>query len=195
MTLEPDIVVERGRIAELARRPLLDPDEEQRAGQMLPAAAASFIAGRTLLRQVLGRRLRRPARAIRITADPDVKPRLVANDGGLDFNVAHAGDLVLVVVGRHRRVGIDVEVISKRRQVDAIAEVALGPDAALELGLLPHARRAARFTCWWVRIEALCKATGAGLTIPVDTSTPPGFTVRDVAMPAGYRAAVAWSAA
>jgi 4'-phosphopantetheinyl transferase len=195
MTTGPDIAVVRGRIAELARTPLLAPDEERRAERMLPVAAASFVAGRTLLRQLLGRWLERDPRPIRITDDPDAKPRLDRDDADLDFNVAHAGDFVLVAVARGRAIGVDVEHVSRRRRVTAIAEAALGPDAAYELRMLPLARRAARFTCWWVRIEAVCKATGAGLTFPVDDSIPPGFTVRDVAMPAGYRAAVAWSAA
>jgi hypothetical protein len=45
-----------------------------------------------------------------------------------------------------------------------------------------------------VRIEAMCKATGVGLMFPVDDAVPPGLVVRDIAMPAGYRAAVAFDA-
>ena len=191
----PEIAVVRGCIADLARDPLLAPDEQRRAEGLLPAAAAAFVAGRTLLRRVLAGWLHVDPGPIRITHEPDVKPRLDRAHTDLDFSVAHAGDVVLVAVARGRRIGVDVEPISSRRHVTAIAEAALGPDAAYELRLLPAERRAARFTCWWVRIEAVCKATGAGLMFPVDDTIPPGFTVRDVAMPVGYRAAVAWSAA
>ena len=97
---------------------------------------------------------------------------------------------MLVAIARDRHVGVDLEPISHHRDVTAITEAALGPDAALTLEHTAAEHRVARFSCWWVRIEALCKATGAGLTFPVDTALPPGFTVRDIAMPAGYRAAV-----
>jgi 4'-phosphopantetheinyl transferase len=194
MTPEADIVVVRGRIAELARTPLLAPCEQRRADALPPAAAMAFVAGRSVLRRLLGRWLDRDPRPIRFHEEPDAKPRL-DRDADLDFNVAHGGDHVLVALARGRHVGVDVEPISSRRAVTAIAEAALGPDAVDQLRRLPVDRRAARFTCWWVRIEALCKATGAGLTFPVDDTMPAGFAVRDVAMPRHYRAAVAFDGA
>lgn len=208
-----DILVVRGRIVDLARAPLLVP-REQRHAETLGRAAAAFVAGRTLVRRILARILRGP---IEIVEPPDGKPHLaeavvraprahevVPSAGAcgpppvqssrstrVDFNVSHAGELVLVAVARGRRVGVDVEQVSHRRDVLAIADGALGPDAALELRRIAIEHRAARFTCWWVRIEALCKATGAGLTVPV-APPPPGFAVRDIAVHAGYRAAVAF---
>jgi len=179
----PDIVVTRGRISELARTPLLAPRERQHAATLGAAAALAFVAGRTLLRRILG--------LVELVEPAEGKPRL-AGDRGIDFNLSHAGEVVLVAVARNRRVGIDVEPVSHHRDVLAIAEAALGPDAALALQHTAAEHRAARFSCWWVRIEALCKASGAGLTFPVDTTIPSGFTVRDVAMHAGYRAAVAF---
>jgi 4'-phosphopantetheinyl transferase len=178
------ISIVRGKIAELAREPLLSPDEERRAH------SRSFVAGRTLLRRVLGKCLDRDPRPIRFIEDD--KPRLAYGD--LGFNVAHGGEYVLVAVARDRNIGVDVEPVDHRRAVGTIAEIAIGADAAFELEHLPAERRAARFTSWWVRIEALCKATGAGLMFPVETEAP-GFSVRDVAMPAGYHAAVAFDGA
>ena len=175
------ITVVRGRIAELAREPLLSPSEEHRAG------SPELAAGRTLLRRVLGRWLARDPRPIALT-DED-KPRLVG--GGPGFSVAHAGAYALVAIAEGRSVGVDVEPIDHRRDVGAIALHALGEDQAFELSRLPAERRAGRFTSWWVRIEALCKATGVGLMFPVDTAAT-GFAIRDVAMPAGYCAAVAF---
>lgn len=183
-----DIAVTRGRISELARTPVLAPREQRHAETLGRAAAIAFIAGRTLLRRVLGR-------GIEVDDPVDGKPRLArvqGHDVGIDFNLSHGGDVVLVAVARERNVGVDVEPISHHRDVTAIAEAALGSDVALALQHTAAEHRAARFSCWWVRIEALCKASGAGLTFPVDTAIPPGFTVRDIAMPAGYRAAVAF---
>lgn len=178
--MNADILVVRGRISTLAREPVLSLSEHRRAVS-LGRARDAFVAGRTLVRRVLG--------DLEITDVPDGKPHLT--DPDIDFNVSHSGELVLVAVARGRRVGVDVEQISHRRDTTALAE-ALGPDAAFELQHTPVERRPARFSCWWVRIEALCKATGAGLTFPVDTAIPPGFAVRDIPMHAGYRAAVAF---
>ncbi len=184
------ITVVRARITELGEiAPLLSPAEQRRAEGLRPAAAAAFVAGRSLLRRLLARWLDRDPRPIEIVGGEDDKPRLA--HGEIGFNVAHAGDFVLVALARSREVGVDVEAIDPRRAVTTIAEAALGPDAAFELEHLPADRRAARFTSWWVRVEALCKATGIGLIFPVDTAAA-GFAIRDVAMPPGYHAAVAF---
>ena len=134
-------------------------------------------AARALLRRVLGP----------VALTDDDKPRIV---GGPELSIAHAGDYAVIAIA-DRPVGVDVEPIDHRRDVEAICAEALGDDFALVLGMLPRERRPDRFTSWWVRAEALCKATGAGLMFPVETSVP-GYAVRDVAMPAGYRAAIAW---
>jgi 4'-phosphopantetheinyl transferase len=191
MSRSADIVVVHAEIARIAREPVLSPAEERRARAMPAALAAAFVAGRSLARRLLARFLLVDPRPIRIVDEPDEKPRL---DGcsELDFNVAHAGGLVVAAVARGRRVGVDVEPVSPRRPIEAIAEEAFGPEAADELRWLPAYRRADRFTCWWVRAEALCKATGDGLHFPIDDAYPAGFAVRDLVMPAGYRAAVAF---
>jgi 4'-phosphopantetheinyl transferase len=189
---ESDILVVRARLGEVAA--LLSPGEQRRAEALPAAAARAFVAGRSLLRWLLGQWLARDPRPIELVETPDEKPRL-AWDAGIGFNVAHGGDHVLVAISRGRNIGVDVEPISSRRAVTAIAEAALGPEALAELHRLPEPRRAARFTCWWVRIEALCKATGTGLTFPVDNTIPRGFAVRDIAMPIHYRAAVAFDGA
>ncbi len=192
MSPEPDILVVRGLITDVVCAPLLAPREERHAAGLPRTAALAYVAGRSLLRRLLGRWLDRDPRPIELDERPDEKPRLAHCDSDLDFNVSHGGDLVLVALARGRNVGVDVEPISARRDVAAIAEAALGPDAAFELSTLAPKRRAARFTCWWVRIEALCKASGAGLTMPIDPAIPPGFAVRDVAVAARHRAAVAF---
>lgn len=217
-----DILVVRARIADLARTPLLAPREQRHAETLGRAAAAYVagrtLVRRILARALRGPieiveppdgkpHLAHhpigtpPPGHIPHRDDEPNTPRTVdlqsrrAGDASrrseLDFNVSHAGELVLVAVARGRRVGVDVEEVSHRRDVIAIADGALGPDAALELRRIATEHRAARFTCWWVRIEALCKATGAGLTVPV-APPPPGFAVRDIAVHAGYRAAVAF---
>ncbi len=190
---EPDVLVVRATVAALAGSPLLSADEQRRALGLPAAAAAAFVAGRSLARRLLGRWLDRDPGTLAFDHEPDGKPRLDGGGaGGLDFSVAHGGPHVLVALARGRQVGVDVEPIAPGRAFAAITAAALGDQAAAALRRTPRDRRAARFTGWWVRLEAVAKATGAGLTFPVTTAIPAGFAVRAVAMPAGHRAAVAF---
>ncbi|MEO8551683.1 MAG: hypothetical protein ABI678_17020, partial [Kofleriaceae bacterium] len=117
--MRDDVVEVRGELAELARDPVLAPHEQRRAEGMPPAAAAAFVAGRTLVRRLLGHWLAVDPCPIRFQDEPDAKPRLDPPNE-VDFSVAHAGDLVVVALARGRRVGVDVEPVSHRRAIAAI---------------------------------------------------------------------------
>jgi 4'-phosphopantetheinyl transferase len=118
------------------------------------------------------------------------------------FSLAHSGDMVLIAVAG-RQVGVDVEADA----AGCVCSVALAlhpADAARVAGLGERERHEAIITCW-VRAEAVLKATGQGIghglaDFPVGTgqTTGPsvnGCTVREVAAPPGYRAAVALAGA
>jgi len=125
-----------------------------------------YILGRGLLRTMLGRRLDRAPRSLVLRANPHGKPTL-ADAEGLAFNVSHAGDYVLVAVGRAAAIGVDVEQIHPGldmmgvgRQVFTPAEWALIADA-------PAALKSFHFFRQWTFKEAVAKATGLGLSLDV----------------------------
>ena len=118
------------------------------------------------------------------------------------FSLAHSCDMVLIAVAG-RQVGADVEA-DAAGCVCSLA-LALHPaDAARVAGLGERERHQAIITCW-VRAEAVLKATGQGIGhglagFPVGTGQATGLsvngcTVRELAAPPGYRAAVALAGA
>jgi 4'-phosphopantetheinyl transferase len=182
LTTGAEITVVRARLAGVpCDRAVLSPGECARADRLPAAAAHAFVAGRCLLRRVLGRALGvEPATVELIDVDGE-KPRL-AGDGDLDFNVSHGGDWVLIALARGCKVGVDVEPMYPSRDVAAISAA---------LGIAPSAT--VSFAQEWARLEARCKATGRGLTIPLDPDLADDVTVRDLVLAPDHAAAVAWT--
>jgi 4'-phosphopantetheinyl transferase len=87
-------------------------------------------------------------------------------DGGPQLSVSHSGERVVVALTGGGPVGVDVEELSDRLTED-IAGQLLGPDEAADLrGLGPAARRRGLLE-YWTRKEAVLKATGDGLRVPL----------------------------
>ncbi|HUM15288.1 MAG TPA: 4'-phosphopantetheinyl transferase superfamily protein [Candidatus Nitrosotalea sp.] len=125
-----------------------------------------FVAGRGILRVILGRYLRRRPSSLRLRYGPAGKPTLALEAGEEDirFNVSHAGGLGLYAVTRGREIGADVERIVPAFALDDMVERCLtSREAAALRALDPEVRLAAFFRCW-TRKEAYLKARGHGLT-------------------------------
>ncbi|MDB4960394.1 MAG: 4-phosphopantetheinyl transferase [Myxococcales bacterium] len=183
------------RIDDVVRGALvLDAGERARAAAITRADdARAFVAARTVLRRLLGHELACDGESIEIVETASGKPRL-AGVGDLEFNVSHGGELVVVALARGRAVGVDVEpMIASRRRIDDISELSLGPRALEHLRSVPASERGAMFTRWWVRCEAVCKATGVGLIVPLEDDVPDGIHVEEISVGPGHAAAVAWS--
>jgi 4'-phosphopantetheinyl transferase len=133
------------------------------------------------------------------------KPELPAS--GLHFNLSHSGMQVWLAACRDAPVGIDVEQIGAADSKGLAAM--LHPQEASALAALPEAEAHQAFYRCWCRKEAVSKAAGIGLSLPFEAyrvavdardrdwliEAPAGFeaewTACDVAVPNGYRAAVA----
>ncbi|TCR16053.1 4'-phosphopantetheinyl transferase superfamily protein [Streptomyces sp. BK205] len=111
------------------------------------------------------------------------RPRLATD--ALSFSLSHSGDRVLLAVCDTGRVGADVEAAG--RSTDALARWVLHPEEPPIEG--PELLRG------WVRKEAVAKASGYGLTLPMSgftlTDPPFGAEVEDIPAGPGYTAAVA----
>ncbi|MBY0274553.1 4'-phosphopantetheinyl transferase superfamily protein [Candidatus Binatia bacterium] len=156
---------------EQALRALLSPDERARADRFHFARDRTrFVAGRGLLRRVLGQALDRSPDGFCFGEGPHGKPLLAAVDAvpPLAFNVSHAHELVVVAVATGRQVGVDIEWMRRPVDVDAIACRFFAPgERAAVLGASDADRRETFFACW-TRKEAYLKARGHGLTYPLD---------------------------
>jgi 4'-phosphopantetheinyl transferase len=91
------------------------------------------------------------------------KPYLSSGHSGIEFNIAHSGELALVAVAHGRPVGVDVERVRDRTDVLGVARSALSAaeHAAIE-SIAVRDRRSAFFTCW-TRKEAYLKARAVGI--------------------------------
>ncbi|MCJ2013720.1 4'-phosphopantetheinyl transferase family protein [Methylobacterium sp. J-076] len=165
-----------GRLARCAG--VLDPEETDRAGRFLRAAdRARFLASHAALRAVVGAALGRPAASLRFGRDADGRPFLAEPAGtGLDINLSHSGGVALVGLVRSARIGVDVEVRRPLPDALRIARGHFAQDEACALEALPPEAREAAFFALWTRKEAVVKALGAGLSLPLaafSVSVPP----------------------
>lgn len=185
---------------------LLTPKEQARAARYrLPADRNRFVAGRGLLRLLAGRYTKQSSEQVTINPGRNQKPMLT-NAPGWHVNLTHAGEWVLLAVGRVA-VGIDVEEMNPDFRYADLLTTAFGPDEQEQIRLSEQPRR--QFYDGWTRKEALLKATGHGLSdeltavpcldgehrVPESVIGAAGsWIVRSFALSETYRAAVAYEA-
>jgi len=165
-THAPDAVVERFR-------PLLAPDEMDRAGRFrFERLQRSFILARGTLRILLGRYLNTAPGDIEFSYGSKGKPALAAPGlpqfNALQFNASHSGDLALFAFAMDCEVGVDVEAIRPMLDIENVAKRFFCAEETAELMSLPAGQREHGFFLCWTRKEAYIKATGDGLSTPLD---------------------------
>ncbi|MGQ4357846.1 4'-phosphopantetheinyl transferase family protein [Streptomyces drozdowiczii] len=198
--------VDTKRVARAARSlapRILDASELARVEKLaFRADRDCYTAAHVALRLLLGARQGVGPEAVRLTRErcpscdgPHGRP---ATDGGVHFSLSHTRDVALLAFA-DVPVGVDVERVPEARVVAEIA-AQLHPAEAAELAELPQEGRPTAFARVWTRKEAYLKGEGIGLAgglnrehvgtgpHPLD---PPGWTLTDVAAPAGYAGAVA----
>lgn len=143
---------------------LLDPAERRRAASFRHESDRQrYVVAHVTLRRMLGAYLGREPGLVRLEKSWNGKPVLggVSRVSGLRFSLSHDQDLVLIAVARLARVGVDVQSHPVPARVDTIADAVLTGRERDELGEAgPDGPGLARF---WVRKEAVLKATGTGL--------------------------------
>ena len=136
---------------------LLSPDEVTRANSYLQEKDRQrFILSRGMLRLILAKYLSEPAEHIQFSIGENKKPFVQSNSPSLQYNVAHAGDWVLIIVS-NSPVGIDIEHINPVFDYSEILPVCFSSDEANFI----QSRKS--FYLLWTRKEALVKATGKGI--------------------------------
>jgi 4'-phosphopantetheinyl transferase len=150
-------------------RELLAADERAKADRFrFDGDRRRSIVRRAALREIITRYLDvRPA-DLAFCYGPQGKPSLAAPfcQSGLEFNLSFSGETVLCAVGRHP-LGVDLE---RYRAIEDAALVAKHFFTPGEVGLQNQADDANRvFLRHWTRKEALIKATGSGLSVPLNS--------------------------
>lgn len=171
---------------------LLSPAEWIRAQRFhFPNDRARFIAGRGLLRTILGRYLDLPPRELRFTQGLHGKPELTGVCSSLRFNLSHSDDLMLIAVAHARAVGIDLELMREDVPFQTLADYYFDPEDAWHLRLLPEPQRAWKFYDLWTSAEARLKASGRGIAHGLRVLEPDRWSLHKITPADGYAAAVA----
>jgi 4'-phosphopantetheinyl transferase len=129
-----------------------------------------FVNGRASLRRILGGYLGLEASELSFSYGPAGKPELGAPHvgAGLSFNLSHSEGWALLAVARGPRLGVDQERVRAMRDLSAVAERFFAPAEAAALERIELSLRTRAFYAIWTRKEALLKAFGAGLSLPLD---------------------------
>ncbi|MFI5311017.1 MAG: 4'-phosphopantetheinyl transferase family protein [Gemmatimonadales bacterium] len=181
---------------------LLSPEERDQALRFSAAPRRdTFVRGRAFLRFLAGRHLATPASAVPLRIMPSGKPVIDVPAGAapLWVNLAHSGNVLAVAVTRSGEVGVDVEAEDRAVDRDAIARRFFSDAEARALAALPEAAEPAAFIAAWVCKEAVLKAVGDGLAIPLRevelaiTPSSPDSAPRLLRVPADYGSIAEWS--
>jgi 4'-phosphopantetheinyl transferase len=149
----------------------LAPEELNRAGRFyFEKDRRHFIAGRGLLRSILGRYLQVDPGQLHFSYEQYGKPVLAAAPGQelFRFNLSHSGGLALYAVTVGREIGVDIERIRTDLEYEQIAERFFSSQESAALRLLPPEIKPEGFFNCWTRKEAYIKARGEGLSLPLD---------------------------
>jgi 4'-phosphopantetheinyl transferase len=158
-----------GSIAALEE--ILSPDEREKAdGFRFDMDRRRHVVGRSLLRRLLGRCLGTAPDRLRFDYSALGKPSLAVGTAQtpVRFNVSHSGEWVLVALTIGRAVGIDVERVRADMEVARIAEHFFSASERTALAALEAGAQSEAFFACWTRKEAYIKATGDGLSLPLD---------------------------
>jgi 4'-phosphopantetheinyl transferase len=163
-----------GADAPLARAhfEILSADERDRAARFrFEIDRTRFLRRRAALRVILGGYLGAPPAEVSYSENAFGKPGLGGNraDAGLSFNTSHSDALALIAVSRCRRLGIDIERLRPLVEAERIAASYFAAGEAAAFAALPAGDRVAGFYNAWTRKEAVVKALGGGLSIPLDS--------------------------
>lgn len=165
---------------------LLSADERRRAdAYSFERDRRTFVIGRGVLRQLIGRYLDRAPDRIVFHAGPHGKPQVA----GLQFNLSHSADRALLAFSRDRDVGVDLEALRPVADYERLARATFSPAESATLMRLPPDRRLESFLACWTRKEALLKASGLGLTgspAACEVSVSADEPARLVAMPEAW---------
>lgn|SRR5262245_19355267 len=160
-----------------------DPDQAVRAHDLLsslertilgrlrsPVARRDYLATHALARAMLADLLGIEPGELRIRTSPLGRPHLEVSPGLScpRFSIAHADGVALCAIAARREVGADLE--SLRNVGPRPLEVAETICSAAEVRALlaaPAAQRSERLLYYWTLKEALAKATGLGLRLPL----------------------------
>ena len=160
-----------GMILERLRGFLSEAEQARAARFRFDKHRNPYIAGRGILRALLGRYLGISPQSVQFIYGQCGKPALSDDLSALRFNISHSGSYALFAFTYAREVGIDLELIRERKCLMDIARRFFAPGEVTALQALPEEEQLDAFHRCWTRKEAYLKAKGDGLSLALDQFT------------------------
>jgi 4'-phosphopantetheinyl transferase len=152
-------------------RAILSSDEQERTARYLfDKHRRRFIACRGQVRQILAAYLGADPAEIRFRYGARGKPDLSDpwRKSQIQFNISDSHEMALCALARHRELGVDLEYLERPSDFDSLAAHFFAPREVGALRSLPEERRVEAFFNCWTRKEAVLKAVGVGLSMPLN---------------------------
>lgn len=153
-------------------RQLLDSDERARAERFVFEQHKNrYIVAHGFLRVILSSYLDCSPTEVAFIYDKLGKRWLFDSDRrgkSLTFNFAHSGTLAICGVTLQRVIGVDIEEMRADFAIDDVVRRFFSAKEARCFFSLPPSQQLQAFYDGWTRKEAIIKAIGAGLSLPLD---------------------------
>lgn len=147
---------------------LLSRDEQQRARRFhFEHGRRRFIVTRGILRRLLGSHLDLAPAAVAFGYGKNGKPFVAGGTTRIHFNVSHAHERAFYAISGSRALGVDIEYLNRDVDYNRLARRFFTPREYSELQRIPECDRKYAFLTCWTRKEAVIKATGDGLSLPL----------------------------
>jgi len=127
-----------------------------------------FIVSRGALRTLLSHYLSVKPGDIVFGYSSHGKPFVQEQSNHVNFNMSHSGECAIYAVSREYQIGVDIEFLDRKIEFDDVAKRFFEPREYTDMRELPQAVRKRAFMACWTRKEAVVKALGDGLSIPLD---------------------------
>ena len=147
---------------------LLSGDELSRADRFhFEGDRRRFVVARGVLRTLLGGYLDIAPAALAFSYTQHGKP-FTENCTQIHFNVSHSGEHALYAISPSCRLGVDIESLDRDIDYNSLASRFFTPRECAVLLRVPEPDRKRAFLSCWTRKEAVVKALGNGLSLPLD---------------------------
>ena len=142
----------------------LSADEQGRAARLrFENIRERWIAGRGLLRQILGYYVGCDPSEVCFEYGPNGKPVFPGSDHALHFNFSHSGNLALCAISDEQAVGVDIEKICFIAEAAPIALRCFSREEQIEYDCATLEEKQRMFYRIWTRKEAVLKWNGRGI--------------------------------
>ncbi|NOU23259.1 MAG: 4'-phosphopantetheinyl transferase superfamily protein [Methyloglobulus sp.] len=176
---------------------LLDENEQTKAKRFIQEKHRHYyVISHGKLREILASYIHIAPEKIKFDVGAFGKPFTIANGKphNLKFNLSHSDNRMVVAVGYHDNIGVDIEVWNDKMDCHAIAKECFAEVEATYWQGLPDSAKPVAFYRFWTRKESFAKAVGAGITLGVSqVITSVDEPTRFLSVPDCYGAASDWT--